>query len=56
MNAGQLSLEIERLCRTEVPVRSLNRIDGEAIEPRQIEQALLGAATGEPARLDAAFG
>jgi 2-oxoglutarate ferredoxin oxidoreductase subunit alpha len=36
MNAGQLSLEIERLCAGNPRVRSLNRIDGEPIAPAEI--------------------
>lgn len=37
MNAGQLVLEIERLCAGAVQVESLARIDGEPIEPTEIE-------------------
>ncbi len=36
MNAGQLCLEIERLCGGDVKVEGLNRIDGQAIDPAQI--------------------
>ncbi len=36
MNAGQLCLEIERLCDGDVKVEGLNRIDGQAIDPAQI--------------------
>jgi len=38
MNAGQLCFEIERLCSSGTRVSRLNRIDGEAISPRQILQ------------------
>ena len=37
MNAGQLVLEIERLCGGATQVESLARIDGEPIEPAEIE-------------------
>lgn len=37
MNAGQLVLEIERLCAGAAQVESLARIDGEPIEPTEIE-------------------
>lgn len=36
MNAGQLSLEIERFCPDATKLKTLNRIDGEAISPAQI--------------------
>ena len=36
MNAGQLCLEIERLCPDTTRVQRLNRIDGEPITPAQI--------------------
>ncbi len=36
MNAGQLRLEIERLCGHDIKVEGLNRIDGQAIDPAQI--------------------
>jgi len=36
MNAGQLVLEIERLCGGARHVESLARIDGEPIEPAEI--------------------
>ena len=36
MNAGQLSLEIERFCHDATKLKTLNRIDGEAISPAQI--------------------
>jgi 2-oxoglutarate ferredoxin oxidoreductase subunit alpha len=44
MNAGQLCLEVERLCPDTVAVIPLNRIDGEPIEPRQILAAIEAAA------------
>jgi 2-oxoglutarate ferredoxin oxidoreductase subunit alpha len=37
MNAGQLVLEVERLCGGAANVESLARIDGEPIEPTEIE-------------------
>ncbi|MCP4935973.1 MAG: 2-oxoacid:acceptor oxidoreductase subunit alpha [bacterium] len=40
MNAGQLALEIERLCQSEQIVERLNRIDGEALEPGEILQKI----------------
>ena len=36
MNAGQLVLEIERLCGGSARVESIARIDGEPIEPAEI--------------------
>jgi len=36
MNAGQLVLEIERLCQKKQNVERINRIDGEALEPNEI--------------------
>lgn len=36
MNAGQLCLEVERLCPRQAKVSRLNRIDGEAIPPAEI--------------------
>lgn len=36
LNAGQLRLEIERVCRGGVPVTGLNRIDGDPIAPAAI--------------------
>jgi len=36
LNAGQLRLEIERLCAHAPPVVGLNRLDGETIAPAQI--------------------
>ena len=36
MNAGQLNLEIERLCGGADRVSGINRIDGEPIEPREV--------------------
>ncbi|HFC04310.1 MAG TPA: 2-oxoacid:acceptor oxidoreductase subunit alpha [Rhizobiales bacterium] len=40
MNAGQLVLEIERLCGGQTPVHRLNRIDGEVISPIELETAV----------------
>ena len=40
MNAGQLCLEVERICRRDVPVRRLNRVDGEPVSPETIAEAL----------------
>jgi 2-oxoglutarate ferredoxin oxidoreductase subunit alpha len=37
MNAGQLVLEVERLCGGSTRVESIARIDGEPIEPAEIE-------------------
>jgi 2-oxoglutarate ferredoxin oxidoreductase subunit alpha len=42
MNAGQLVLEVERLCAADRRVVPLNRFDGEPIFPRQILQHLNG--------------
>jgi 2-oxoglutarate ferredoxin oxidoreductase subunit alpha len=36
LNAGQLSLEIERFCPDTTKLQTLNRIDGEVISPTQI--------------------
>lgn len=36
MNAGQLVLEIERLCQKKQNVERINRVDGEALEPNEI--------------------
>ncbi len=36
MNAGQLCLEVERLCPSGCSVSRLNRIDGQAIDPDEI--------------------
>ena len=36
MNAGQLVLEIDRLCGDSIQVESIARIDGEPIEPAEI--------------------
>jgi len=36
MNAGQLSLEIERLCGGADRIARINRIDGEPIEPKEV--------------------
>ncbi len=41
MNAGQLSLEVERLVKTGVKVCKLNRIDGESITPMEITEQVL---------------
>jgi 2-oxoglutarate ferredoxin oxidoreductase subunit alpha len=38
MNAGQMILEVERLCGGAKTVVGLNRIDGEHIEPAEIEE------------------
>ena len=40
LNAGQLILEIERLCAGSVAVVGLNRVDGEHIEPLEIEDKI----------------
>ncbi|MGF1641632.1 MAG: 2-oxoacid:acceptor oxidoreductase subunit alpha [Rhodospirillales bacterium] len=36
MNAGQLSLEIERLCGRDARIARINRFDGEPIAPREV--------------------
>ena len=36
MNTGQLRLEVERICPKKINIRSINRIDGEAITPHEI--------------------
>ncbi len=36
MNAGQLILEVERLCPDTVTVGGINRFDGEPINPGEI--------------------
>jgi 2-oxoglutarate ferredoxin oxidoreductase subunit alpha len=36
MNTGQLGLEVERLCTKKTTIKSINRIDGEAITPDEI--------------------
>lgn len=46
MNAGQLRLEIERLCPDSVAVHGLERLDGEAVEPGAITDALATLAKG----------
>jgi 2-oxoglutarate ferredoxin oxidoreductase subunit alpha len=46
MNAGQLCLEVERLCPDAVAVSTVSRIDGEPIEPRQIVAAIEVAVGG----------
>ncbi len=40
MNAGQLVLEIERICGHDLAVEGLNRIDGQAIAPAEISQRI----------------
>jgi len=45
MNAGQLCLEVERICGREKLAR-LNRFDGEAIAPAQILERIEGLAGG----------
>jgi 2-oxoglutarate ferredoxin oxidoreductase subunit alpha len=40
MNAGQISLEVERVCGGAGPINQLNRIDGEAIAPHTILERL----------------
>jgi 2-oxoglutarate ferredoxin oxidoreductase subunit alpha len=47
MNAGQLVLEIERLCGGAAHVESLARIDGEPIEPVEIEAKIRELASHE---------
>ncbi len=42
MNAGQLVLEVERLCAGKPKVTGLNRIDGEVITPGEIVTAVRG--------------
>jgi 2-oxoglutarate ferredoxin oxidoreductase subunit alpha len=42
MNAGQLVLEIERLCARTHEVHGINRLDGEVITPLEIENAIKG--------------
>ena len=46
MNAGQLCLEVERICAG-IPVVRLNRIDGEPITPQQVEDRLNELITRE---------
>ena len=46
LNAGQLVLEIERLCAGAVPVHGLNRLDGETIAPRQVLERIEQLARG----------
>jgi len=36
MNAGQLILEIERLCDDSTTVTGINRFDGETIKPNEV--------------------
>ena len=40
LNAGQMILEVERLCAGSRTVVGLNRIDGEPIEPSEIEEQI----------------
>jgi 2-oxoglutarate ferredoxin oxidoreductase subunit alpha len=40
MNTGQMILEVQRLCSESTAVVGLNRIDGEHIEPSEIEAKL----------------
>ncbi len=40
MNAGQLVLEVQRLCPDATKIEPLNRIDGEAIMPQQIVEKI----------------
>jgi len=47
MNAGQLCLEIERLCSSGSRVSRLNRFDGEAISPGQILQYIEKLKSGD---------
>jgi 2-oxoglutarate ferredoxin oxidoreductase subunit alpha len=44
MNAGQLLLEVERLCPRGVTVEGLNRIDGEPIAPAEIARCIVDLA------------
>ncbi|MBC8258118.1 MAG: 2-oxoacid:acceptor oxidoreductase subunit alpha [SAR324 cluster bacterium] len=44
MNTGQLSLEMERLCPKKTKIKSINRIDGEAIAPKEILSLLQSVA------------
>ncbi|MDP7563429.1 MAG: 2-oxoacid:acceptor oxidoreductase subunit alpha [Arenicellales bacterium] len=46
MNAGQLCLEVERICAG-IPVVRLNRIDGEPITPQQVEDRINELITRE---------
>ena len=48
MNAGQLRLEIERLCPDGATVCGLERLDGEAVEPQAITKALATLTKGGP--------
>jgi len=45
MNAGQLCLEIERLCPPGCSVSRLNRIDGQAIDPDEILNRIIELAS-----------
>ncbi len=40
LNAGQMILEVERLCAGSKTIAGLNRIDGEHIEPSEIEEKI----------------
>jgi len=40
MNAGQLILEVERLCPDAVTVTGINRFDGESINPQEVLQKI----------------
>ncbi len=40
MNAGQMILEIERICSHDLAIEGLNRIDGQAIAPAEIAQRI----------------
>ena len=47
MNAGQLVLEIERICGHGIAVAGLNRIDGQPIDPSQISNRIREMAGNE---------
>ena len=47
MNAGQLCLEIERLCPPGTGVSRMNRIDGESITPTEILQRVEALETND---------
>ena len=51
LNAGQLRLEIERLCGGGPRVEGLHRLDGEPLAPRQVREAIERLA--QPVRLTA---
>lgn len=42
LNAGQMILEVERLCAGSKTIVGLNRVDGEPIEPSEIEEKING--------------